>query len=121
MGPGAALTNLFRLATKDYINSLVRHRDGETKLGERVKVLGSLNELSLSSGRFVLLGIPEDVGVRANMGTGGTHTLWEPALQAILNIQNTDTCKGEDLIVLGAFDFSAWLKVSESMLSDRLR
>jgi formiminoglutamase len=69
----------------------------------------------------VLLGIPEDIGVRANYGIGGTHTLWEPALRALLNTQESEACSGTQLIVAGAFDFQQWMAESESMDVAQLR
>ena len=96
------------IATRSHIDHLINKRPGETKLGEKVQTVYESNwaeELKQSSARFVLLGIPEDIGVRANYGIGGAHTLWEPALKAILNVQHTDELKGNDLLVLGDFNF----------------
>ncbi|RYF98692.1 MAG: arginase, partial [Chitinophagaceae bacterium] len=53
---------------------------------------------------FVLLGIPEDIGVRANYGIGGAQTAWKPALKTFLNLQQNQFIKGEDVLVLGEFD-----------------
>lgn len=99
-------------------------REGETKLGQTVKTVNSDNweaELSQNPAPFVLLGIPEDIGVRANYGVGGTHTLWEPALRAILNIQHTNSLDGSKLLILGAFDFSDLMKQSEGLTAEQLR
>lgn len=65
----------FRFYNKQDILSLTRIRRFETKLGERLQVLADPNQLEASlqqsSASFVLLGIPEDIGVKANMGIGG--------------------------------------------------
>jgi formiminoglutamase len=53
----------------------------------------------------VVLGIPEDIGVRANYGNGGADTAWIPFLSAFLNTQSNDFLTGEDILVLGHFDF----------------
>lgn len=76
-------------------------REGERKLGEEVQVIKELAELAKSSAKYVLLGIPEDIGVRGNMGTGGTASLWPYALKNILNIQSNRFLSGKELLVLG--------------------
>ena len=80
-------------------------RNGEVKIGQKAQFVSSPDEISGSTARFVLLGIPEDIGVRANQGIAGTATAWEPALRALLNIQSTPFFNGDELLVLGHFDF----------------
>ena len=114
----------FRIATKSYIDVHTNKRQGEVKLGETVACVHSDDweeELKNSVAKFVLLGIPEDIGVRANYGLGGTHTLWEPALKAILNVQHTDKLQGDKLLVLGTFDFRDLMKTSEHKDAVELR
>ena len=99
----------FKFYSKQDILSLTRIRRFETKLGERLQVADPAaleRSLRNSSASFVLLGIPEDIGVRANMGTGGTDSAWLPFLQAFLNIQSNDFLEGSEIMLLGHFDFS---------------
>ena len=81
----------------------------ETKMGERLLYLKKENDwqqlLSDSGAKYVLLGIPEDIGVRANYGTGGADTVWLPFLNAFLNTQSNDFLTGESILLLGHFDF----------------
>ena len=63
----------------------------------------SIKSLNQSTAKFVLLGIPEDIGVRANYGIGGAHTSWKPALKTFLNLQQNKFLKGDDILVLGEF------------------
>lgn len=103
----AALQHL-KIYNKQDILSLVRLRRFETKLGERLQVLtgGSLDmALAQSTARFVLLGIPEDIGAKGNYGIGGADTLWIPFLQSFLNIQSNDFLDGAEILLLGHFDF----------------
>lgn len=86
--------------------ALITTRPGETKLGEQVHTVEQPHEISGCSARFVLVGLPEDIGVRANLGVGGAASAWEPSLQALLNVQATDRLTGRELLVLGAFNFS---------------
>lgn len=87
------------------IAALTRKREGEIRLGECVQCIADPQDwegaLSRSDARFVLLGVPEDIGVRANYGVGGAHTAWEPTLAALLNIQSTAFLSGPELLVLG--------------------
>nr|WP_068889715.1 formimidoylglutamase [Pedobacter panaciterrae] len=92
-------------ANKDILE-LVNIRSGETKLGERVRVVSTLEELNISDARFVLLGIPEDIGVRANYGLSGASTAWNAALKALLNTQSNRFLDGSELVVLGHFEFT---------------
>jgi len=93
---------LIRYSRKD-IQQFIRKREGEEKVGENVLVCLGDWKLSLkkSEARFVVLGIPEDIGVRANQGRGGAHTAWRPALDSFLNQQNNAFLSGEDFLILG--------------------
>jgi formiminoglutamase len=102
--------NNFKFYNKQYILSLTKTRRFETKLGERLQVISDPQNLEQSlqesKARFVIVGIPEDIGVKANYGVGGTDTVWMPFLSAFLNIQSNDFIEGSDTLLLGHFDFS---------------
>jgi formiminoglutamase len=98
----------FKFYGKKELISLTNPRRFETKMGERIqtaKVGEWPNVLEQSSAKYVLVGIPEDIGVRANIGIGGADTNWYPFLNSFLNIQSNDFCTGEDILLLGHFDF----------------
>jgi formiminoglutamase len=119
------MSKYLSLLDKEHLQLLVKHRPGEVKLGEKVSLVlptASWEDcLVQSNASFVLLGIPEDIGVRANGGLGGAHTAWLNALQSLLNIQSTPKFTGEELLVLGHFDFSEWMQQSQEMNVDQLR
>lgn len=99
----------FRFYKKQDILNITRQRRFETKLGECVHVIqeGPVSEmLALSKARYVIVGIPEDIGVLGNYGVAGADTAWLPFLQAFCNIQSTDFFSGENILLLGQFDFS---------------
>ncbi len=107
-----------------YIQKLTRTRAGETKLGERVQTIDSKDieqALKNSDAKFVLLGIPEDIGVRANFGRGGAHTAWHPALSNILNIQNNEFIDGSEILVLGHIEVDDLMQASEKAGLEKLR
>ena len=99
----------FKVYSKQDITSVTRLRRFETKLGERVQVLIDSSEIVQSitalQSKYVVFGIPEDIGVQANYGTGGTSTAWLSFLQSFLNIQSNDFLTGEEIAVIGHFDF----------------
>lgn len=99
----------FKFYKRQDIMSITRLRRFETKLGECFQTLPDkpLTEaLAESKAQYVLIGIPEDIGVRGNFGIGGTETIWLPFLQSLCNMQSTDAFTGEELLLLGYFDFS---------------
>ena len=99
----------FKFYTKEDILSITKTRRFETKIGERVCTLDKQGEwpqvLTNSKAKYVIVGIPEDIGVMANYGTGGTDTAWLPFLSSFLNMQSNDFLVGDEILVLGHFDF----------------
>ncbi len=99
----------FKFYSKSDILSVTKVRRFETKLGERVHFLKRdvdwPEALQESTAKYVILGIPEDIGIRANYGTGGADTAWLPFLSAFLNIQSNDFLPGDNILLLGHFDF----------------
>ncbi|MEQ7798263.1 formimidoylglutamase [Pedobacter sp. ASV1-7] len=94
-----------KIYTASDIASITNCREGEVKIGEKVQYIRSLDEIPHSNAPFVLIGIPEDIGVRANHGIAGAASAWKIALKALLNIQSTSFFTGEELLVLGHFEF----------------
>src|SRR4030095_926093 len=99
-----------KIYNKQDILSLTRIRRFETKLGEMIQALGDPQNieqaLDQSPANFVLVGIPEGIGVKANLGMGGADSSWVPFLQSFLNIQSNDFLSGDDLLLLGHFNFN---------------
>ena len=99
-----------KIYNKNDVLSVTKLRRFETKLGERVLVVSDESNIEKSleqtTAKFVLVGVPEDMGVKANYGTGGADKAWLPFLQAFLNIQSNDFFEGSDVLLLGHFDFS---------------
>lgn len=100
----------FKYYNRQDLLTLTRVRKFETKIGERIKCMAdnaSLADTLQQTGfSYVLFGIPEDIGVKANLGTGGADSAWFPFLSAFLNIQSNDFLSGENILLLGHFDFT---------------
>ena len=107
------------LYSKKDIDHLTRKRTNEIKIGEDVTVLKSESnweeELLNSNCKFVLLGIPEDIGVKANYGRGGAHTAWKPALDSFLSQQSNEFLNGKEVCVLGHIFVEDLMEKSESL------
>ena len=99
----------FKFYSKEDILSVTKVRRFETKLGERVRYLKVGEDwpevLHSTAAKYIVLGIPEDIGIRANYGKGGADTAWLPFLSSFLNIQSNDFLTGDDVLMLGHFDF----------------
>lgn len=114
------------------INDLARvtnFRCGEVKFGEKMITVPSnidvMSFLNTCEAKYVLLGIPEDVGVRANYGRPGAASAWDSAIKSIANIQHNRFCKGSQLIVLGHLNVTKEMEESEKLdfnnINDRKR
>ncbi len=99
--------------TQNDLAKVTNHRSGEIKFGEKMltipKGIEPLDFLKTCEAKYVLFGIPEDIGVRANFGRPGTASAWESAIASIANIQHNRFCKGNQILVLGT------LNVNEEM------
>jgi formiminoglutamase len=98
-----------KVYNKQDILSLTKLRRFETKLGERLQVIHNAADIeksvAASSAKYVLFGVPEDLGAKGNYGIGGADTLWIPFLQSLLNIQSNDFFDGAEVLLIGHFDF----------------
>jgi formiminoglutamase len=99
----------FKSYSKQDVLSLTQLRKFETKLGERLHTLKAglpvPEALSQIDAQYIIVGIPEDIGVLANGGVGGTSTAWLSFLQSFLNIQSNDFLDGGNMAMIGCFDF----------------
>jgi formiminoglutamase len=114
---------------KDHIiiyhrNSLqtdIAFRAGETKLGENLcflepgESLLDLKSYAKKGIRFALLGIPESIGVEANLGKCCTDNAWPVFLNFFLNIQSNRFLKGNHILCLGHIDTLELNKAAASL------
>ena len=88
-------TNLFHFEnfTAEEINRRYNKRDGERKLGDSV--------VPIDKAKFVILGIEESIGPKANKGKGGAENGFESFLGKFLNMQSNESLVGDDICILG--------------------
>lgn len=72
----------FKPADRSGVSQLISHRPGETKLGEVL-----VPDWRDDACRYVVLGICEDIGPRANNGLAGARNGWDAFLPNFLNLQ----------------------------------
>lgn len=108
----------FQLLLGAAYQQLVRKRANERKLGEDAAWYDASGDLSLqlrqSKALFVIIGIPEDIGVRANFGRGGAHTAFKPALESFLNQQSNAFLNGSHCLILGELVVSDLMELPEA-------
>jgi len=98
---------------------VTNHRSGEVKFGEKMLTIpkgeNCHDYLKNCEAKYVLFGIPEDVGVRANFGRPGAHSAWESAIKSIANIQHNRFCKGSQILVLGALNVAEEMEAAKDL------
>lgn len=109
--------SVLKIYSEKDISSVLKRRAGETKFGEKISFVEKLEDLKAHPSKYVLLGIPEDIGVRANYGNSGTSKAWEAALGALLNIQYNYLTNAENLILLGEIGCEDQMKQAESLMN----
>lgn len=98
---------------------VTNHRCGEIKFGEKIQIIPNESDpisfLKSCDAKYVLFGIPEDIGIRANFGRPGAASAWMSALKSIANIQHNRFCKGSQLLILGHLDVSKEMEAVKSL------
>lgn len=96
---------------------MTRIRSGEEKIGDRVDAVTTdwKKDLEKSSARYVILGIAEDIGVRANYGRAGAATAFKPALESFLNQQSNSFIDPSSVFVLGEVMVDDLMEASSGM------
>lgn len=101
------------------ITPWIKVRKGEEKLGEHMELLPKENSLEAallqSNAKYVLFGIPEDIGVVGNYGNPGARNAWQSCLPFLLNVQNNRFVKGKKILLLGHLEFKDELQEIDAM------
>ena len=115
-----------KLYRKAHIEKSISKRNGEVKFGERFQYIENINELDSHPAKYVLFGISEDIGVRANYGKPGTSKAWNNLLPALANIQVNRFNDPKNLILLGELecrdlmDKASWIDHSDPNYHNKL-
>ncbi|WP_107038064.1 formimidoylglutamase [Brumimicrobium mesophilum] len=79
--------------TKTDIKKCISPREGETKLGQVIN--------NSENAKYVILGIEESIGPKANNGRDGAENGFKSFLNAFLNMQSNESLEGGEISVLG--------------------
>lgn len=92
-------------------NHWVKVREHETKIGQAIHCLSaegsyeqSLKDAWDNGQRVAIVGIPESIGVKANLGRPGAEGGWQAFLHSFLNLQKTGLLSTHELLLVGAVD-----------------
>jgi formiminoglutamase len=103
------MDNLKIISNED-LNKIAELRIGEKKLHQTINHLSNsadlLHKINDPLVEFVLFGIKEDIGIRANKGYPGAKETWDIVLKNLLNIQSNEFLNGSNILILGHLDFS---------------
>lgn len=87
---------------------ITNFRSGEIKFGEKMHIVPTNvspdDFMTTCDAPYVIFGIPEDIGIRANYGRPGAASAWASAIASIANIQHNRFCKGNKILILGHLD-----------------
>lgn len=101
------------------IDSLYTARENELKWGNCIQHLSDASrwqeELQNSKASYVILGLPEDIGIRANFGKPGAALTFEKSISSLLNIQQNKFQDATKVLLLGHIDFSEEMQRSSNM------
>lgn len=96
------------------VNKIFNKRPNETKFGEQIHTLTSPTHLYENIKRldvkYILVGLPEAIGVFANYGKTGTYSTWKAVIKALLNTQNNSFNTSKLMAILGYLDCDKELK-----------
>ena len=108
------MENKLILFNSSTLKKLLKKRPAESKFGEHIKMITDISniyeELKTLDVEYVVLGLPEDVGVFANYGKSGASTAWDATIKVLLNIQANAFTHAEKVLILGYLNFDKALK-----------
>ena len=88
----------FEYFNSENLSQLFSVREGEEKLGQKVRINSTPIDLN---GKFVIIGVAEDIGPRANLGFAGAEAGFNAFITRFLNVQSNRFLNGSEIIVYG--------------------
>jgi formiminoglutamase len=100
------MASFLRAMTAEALRALTPLREGERRLGETIRTLPAGAGLAeglraLPEAGFVLLLIPEDIGVRANFGRAGAAALAMATIRRLVAMQDNPALRGACMVLVG--------------------
>lgn len=99
---------------EEKIDALTIVREGETKLGQKVKSFDQLSKC-----KYAIIGINEDIGPQANSGLPGSKNAFNSFITRFLNTQSNRFLSGDEICIAGEInvteEFSTLEKARETV------
>src|SRR5262249_12188556 len=92
---------------------------GETKIAQELRLLSStqltefeanLHLAALDGAHYAVLGVPEDIGLRANFVPGGADGAWPAFLESFVNLQSNQFFDTSRLLLIGHIQVADLMK-----------
>jgi len=94
------------LLSREKLLKWTNTREGETKVGQQIGLLSPDVDIEIQlrqfGGSYCLLGIPEDIGPRANAGKGGAEKMFADFLGYFCNMQHNEFLDATAILLLGS-------------------
>lgn len=103
--------------SEEKVKRLLNSRTGEVKFGEQIEIASDLDSLEYTKAKYVLFGVPEDIGIRCNLGKAGAADAWDSFLNSFLNIQQNQYNHPADCLLLGELKCENWMQKAENIFS----
>ena len=107
--------------TADDLSRYVKLRPHETKIGQAMNGLPSgaysdaLDKAWDMGQRVALVGVPESIGVKGNLGRPGAEGGWQAFLGSFANLQHTGLLSTHELLLVGSVDCSDLMSQAEPL------
>ncbi|MEC8924797.1 MAG: formimidoylglutamase [Pseudomonadota bacterium] len=105
----------------DDLSRYVKLRPHETKVGQAMNGLPSgsyseaLDKAWELGQRVALVGVPESIGVKGNLGRPGAEGGWQAFLGSFANLQHTGLLSTHELLLVGSVDCSDLMSQAEPL------
>ena len=106
---------MWKLLSKAEVAGYTHRRAGETKLGEQLALLRHKNDLEHWVPRLVILGVQEDIGIRANLGKPGAVEAFPQFMEAFCNVQHNAFLQGNTIGLAGVLTFPEYQEEAEQL------
>lgn len=102
---------MLQLFNQSQLDAVCAMRIGEDRIGQHIalpkaalSLAQQLAQAHTAGCRYVLLGIPEDIGPRANFGLPGAHHGWPAFVAKFVNLQANTFIDASQIVLLGEID-----------------
>jgi len=106
----------FEYFNSENLSQLFSVREGEEKLGQKVNVNSTSIDLK---GKFVIIGVAEDLGPQANLGFAGAEVGFNAFVTRFLNVQSNRFLVGNEVVLYGVVRCSETFSSEEELVELR--